>query len=208
VLAVMLAFGVLGGVVTWIAGPNTGVLAVAKAGYLPRWFQKTNRFGMGSHLMIVQAVVVTILSITFVVMPSVQAAFQILSQLTVILYLVMYMLMFASGIRLRLSQPNRPRPYRVPGMYLWATLGFLGSMLAFALSFVPPSQISIGSPETYMMYLIVLVVVFVAIPLTIFALRKPEWRDPDSDFEPFTWEKEKAQVQAPAQPPAGTQAGS
>ena len=57
-----------------------------------------------------------------------------------------------------------------------------------------------------MMYLIVLVVIFVAIPLTIFALRKPEWRDPNSDFEPFTWEKEKAQ--AAAQPQTGTQAGS
>ena len=208
VLAVMLAFGVLGGVVTWIAGPNTGMLAVAKAGYLPRWFQKTNRFGMGSRLMIVQAVIVSILSITFVIMPSVQAAFQILSQLTVILYLVMYMLMFASGIRLRQTQPARPRPYRVPAMYLWAALGFLGSLLAFALSFVPPEQISVGSPESYVMYLVVLVVIFVAIPLVIFAMRKPEWRDPDSDFEPFTWEKEKTQSQPEAQKPAATSSRS
>ena len=208
VLAVMLAFGVLGGVVTWIAGPNTGMLAVAKAGYLPRWFQKTNRFGMGSRLMIVQAVIVSILSITFVIMPSVQAAFQILSQLTVILYLVMYMLMFASGIRLRQTQPARPRPYRVPAMYLWAALGFLGSLLAFALSFVPPEQISVGSPESYVMYLVVLVVIFVAIPLVIFAMRKPEWRDPDSDFEPFTWEKEKAQSQPEAQKPAAASSRS
>lgn len=208
VLAVMLAFGVLGGVVTWIAGPNTGMLAVAKAGYLPRWFQKTNRFGMGSRLMIVQAVIVSILSITFVIMPSVQAAFQILSQLTVILYLVMYMLMFASGIRLRQTQPARPRPYRVPAMYLWAALGFLGSLLAFALSFVPPEQISVGSPESYVMYLVVLVVIFVAIPLVIFAMRKPEWRDPDSDFEPFTWEKEKAQGQPEAQKPAAASSRS
>ena len=55
-----------------------------------------------------------------------------------------------------------------------------------------------------MMYLIVLVVVFVAIPLTIFALRKPEWRDPNSDFEPFTWEKEQAKSQDNAHNPAAT----
>ncbi len=188
IVAVMLAFGVLGGVVTWIAGPNTGVLAVAKAGYLPRWFQKTNKHGMGVNLMLVQAVIVSILSITFVVMPSVQAAFQILSQLTVILYLVMYLLMFAAGIRLRRTQPDRPRPYRAPAMYLWASLGFLGSLIAFALSFVPPSQIAVGSPTSYFLYLVVLVVIFVAIPLIIYAQRKPSWRDPNSDFEPFTWE--------------------
>ena len=40
VMAFMLAIGVLGGVVTWIAGPNTGVLAIAKAGYLPKIFPK------------------------------------------------------------------------------------------------------------------------------------------------------------------------
>src|SRR5690625_7010732 len=50
VVAFMLAFGVLGGVVAWIAGPNTGALAVARAGYLPRCLQKTNKHGTGGHL--------------------------------------------------------------------------------------------------------------------------------------------------------------
>ena len=65
----------------------------------------------------------------FVVLPSVQAAYQILSQLTVILYLIMYLLMFAAAIYLRYSQPNRPRPYRIPGgdigMWLIGGVGFL-----------------------------------------------------------------------------------
>lgn len=189
IVAFMLALGVLGSVVTWIAGPNTGVLAIAKAGYLPRWFQKTNKHGMGSHLMLTQAVIVTILAITFVIMPSVQSAFQILSQLTVLLYLVMYLLMFAGAIYLRRSQPDIKRPYKVPGMYFWGGLGLLGALIAFALSFIPPSQISVGSPATYITYLVILVIIFVAIPLIIYACRKPEWKDPNSDFEPFTWER-------------------
>ena len=61
-------------------------------------------------------------------------------------------LMFAAAIYLRYSQPNRPRPYRIPGgdigMWLIGGLGFLGSLLAFVLSFIPPSQISVGSPST------------------------------------------------------------
>lgn len=193
VVAFMLAFGVLGGVVTWIAGPNTGVLAVAKAGYLPRWFQKTNKHGMGANLMLVQAVIVTLLSLTFVIMPSVQAAFQILSALTVLLYLVMYMLMFTGAIHLRKKYPDLPRPYRVKGLTFWASLGFLGSVLAFIFSFIPPGQIAVGSPTTYVLYLVVLVVVFVVLPLIIYNLRKPEWRDPQSDFEPFSWELKQSQ---------------
>ena len=100
VVAVMLAIGVFAGVVTWIAGPSSGLLAVGKAGYLPRFFQKTNKHGMATSIMMTQAAVVTVLT----VLPSVQSVYQILGQLTVILYLVMYLLMF--GIR----PCRRPRP--------------------------------------------------------------------------------------------------
>ena len=65
------------------------------------------RHGMATHILLVQAMLVTVLSIMFVVLPSVQAAYQILSQLTVILYLVMYLLMFAAAIYLR-YQPAEP----------------------------------------------------------------------------------------------------
>ena len=194
VMAVALAIGVLAGVVTWVAGPSSGLLVVAKAGYLPRFWQKTNAHDMATHILLVQALLVTALSIMFVVLPSVQAAYQILSQLTVILYLVMYILMFAAAIYLRYSQPNRPRPYKIPGgdagMWLIGGLGLLGSLLAFVLSFIPPGQISVGSPTLYVGILMGLTAFFVAIPFVIYAIRKPHWRDQESDFAPFTWEAE------------------
>jgi putative glutamate/gamma-aminobutyrate antiporter len=194
VIAIALAVGVLAGVVTWVAGPSSGLLVVAKAGYLPRFWQQTNAHGMATHILLVQAILVTALSVMFVVLPSVQAAYQILSQLTVILYLIMYLLMFAAAIYLRYSQPNRPRPYRIPGgdigMWLIGGLGFLGSLLAFVLSFIPPGQISVGSPATYVEILIGLTVLFVIMPFVIYAVRKPHWRDPETDFAPFTWEAE------------------
>jgi putative glutamate/gamma-aminobutyrate antiporter len=195
IVAIALAIGVLAGVVTWVAGPSSGLLTVAKAGYLPRFWQATNKHGMATHILLAQAILVTALSVMFVVLPSVQAAYQILSQLTVILYLIMYLLMFAAAIYLRYSQPNRPRPYRIPGgdigMWLIGGLGFLGSLLAFVLSFIPPSQISVGSPTQYVEILIGLTLFFVAIPFVIYAVRKDHWRDPENDFAPFTWESEK-----------------
>ena len=210
VMAIALAIGVLAGVVNWVAGPSSGLLVVAKAGYLPRFWQKTNAKGMATHILLVQAFLVTALSIMFVVLPSVQAAYQILSQLTVILYLVMYLLMFAAAIYLRYSQPNRPRPYRIPGgdagMWLIGGVGFLGSLLAFVLSFIPPGQISVGSPTLYVAILIGLTLVFVAIPFVIYAIRKPHWQDPDNDFAPFTWEIERGHPGIPTT--SGTATGS
>lgn len=195
IVAVALAIGVLAGVVTWVAGPSSGLLVIAKAGYLPRWWQHTNKNGMAVHILLVQAVIVTFLSILFVVLPSVQAAYQILSQLTVILYLVMYLLMFAAAIYLRYSQPNRPRPYRIPGgdigMWIVGGAGFIGSLLAFVFSFIPPSQINVGSPTFYVGILVALTLFFCILPFIIYHYRKPHWRDESSDFVPFTWEMEE-----------------
>ena len=195
VIAVALAIGVFAGLVTWISGPSSGLLVVAKAGNLPKFFQRTNKNGMGTNIMLIQAAIVSVLAILFIVLPSVQSVYQILSQLTVILYLVMYLLMFAAVIRLRQTQPNRPRPYRVPGgkvgVWVIGGVGFVGSLVAMGFSFIPPGQIKVGSPVVYVGILVVLTVVLVAVPFVVFRLRKDKWRDANSDFAPFTWEADK-----------------
>ncbi|GAA1752179.1 putative glutamine/gamma-aminobutyrate antiporter GadC [Luedemannella helvata] len=194
IVAAALAVGVLAGIVTWVAGPSSGLLAVAKAGYLPRFFQVTNASGMATHILLLQGLVVTLLSVLFVVLPSVQAVYQILSQLTAILYLIMYILMFTAAIYLRYSQPNRPRPYRVPGgsagMWIIGGAGLIASLIAFGFSFIPPGQINVGSPALYVGLLVGLTVIAVVIPFVIYAKRKAHWRDPDANFAPFTWEAE------------------
>jgi len=194
IMAVALAVGVFAGVVTWVSGPSSGLLSVAKAGYMPRFWQVTNKNGMATHILIAQAGIVTVLSAAFVLLPSVQSAYQILSQLASILYLVMYLLMFGAAIYLRYSQPNRPRPYKIPGgavgMWLIGGAGFVASALAFFFSFFPPSQVPTGSPTTYVGFLLGLTIVFIAIPLIIYSVRKPHWRQRDDDFAPFTWQIE------------------
>jgi putative glutamate/gamma-aminobutyrate antiporter len=203
IVAIALAGGVLGCVTVWVAGPSIGLSVVGDAGYLPPFFQKKNKYGVASRILLAQAIIVTLLAVMFVVMPSVQAAYQILSQLAVTLYLIIYLLMFSAAIYLRYSQPHTERPYKVPfgaaGMWIFGGFGIFGSLTALILSFVPPSQISIGSPFTYVALLIAGDVICVAIPLVIYAVRKPSWKTKTgtADFEPFTWEKK-----AVAPPPA------
>ena len=192
IIAIALMFGVLAGVLTWVAGPSKGIFTVGKAGYLPPFFQRSNKRGVQRNILIVQGIIVTLLSLLFVVMPSVQAFFQILSQLTVLLYLIMYMLMFAAGIVLRYKMKNTPRPFRLGKgnglMWLMGVVGFCGSLLAFILSFVPPGQIATGSHKVWYAVLIIGCIIAVAIPYIIYAMRKPSWRDPNADFAPFHWE--------------------
>ncbi len=190
IIAVALAFGVLAGVLTWVSGPSKGIFAVGKAGYLPPFMQKANKLGVQKNILLIQGGAVTVLSLLFVVMPSVQSFYQILSQLTVLLYLIMYLMMFAAAIYLRYSMKDTPRPFRLGSkgncvMWIVSGMGFLGSLLAFVLSFIPPAQISVGSNAVWYSVLIIGCLVVVIAPFIIYAMRKPSWVDKESQFEPF-----------------------
>ena len=195
IIAIALMFGVLAGVLTWVAGPSKGIFAVGKAGYLPPFFQKSNSRGVQRNILLIQGGLVTLLSLLFVVMPSVQSFYQILSQLTVLLYLIMYMLMFAAAIALRYKMRDTDRPFRLGKgnglMWLLAGLGFCGSLLAFVLSFIPPGQIAVGSKTVWFSVLIIGCIVVVIIPFIIYAMRKPSWQDASAtaEFAPFHWEQ-------------------
>ncbi len=194
IIAVCLAFGVLAGVLTWVSGPSRGIFTVGKAGFLPPFFQKTNKGGIQKNILLVQGTIVSILGLLFVIMPSVQSFYQILSQLTVLLYLIMYMLMFSAAIILRYKLPKLERPFaigRKGNLLIWivAGMGFCGSLLAFVLSFVPPSQIETGNNTMWFGVLIGGAITVVVIPLIIYKMRKESWKDPKADIEPFHWEE-------------------
>lgn len=194
IMAVALAFGVLAGVLTWVAGPSRGIFTVGKAGYLPPFFQKTNKNGVQKNILYIQGSLVSLLGILFVVMPSVQTFYQILSQLTVLLYLIMYLLMFSAAIALRYKMPKLERPFAIgkkTNIWMWlvAGLGFCGSLLAFILSFIMPSMFEGQiSSMTWFGVLICGAVAVVVAPFIIYAMRKPSWKDPNADIEPFHWE--------------------
>ncbi len=190
-IAMALALGAFGAVTIWIAGPSTALVDVGRAGFLPPFFHSVNRHGAPDRIILAQGCVVSLLSVLFILSPSVEATFQILNQLCTILFLAMYMLMFAAGLRLRYSQPDVQRAYVAPGglvgMWIFGGAGFMASFIAFALSFMPPSQISIGSPAAYSSILIVSFILALAIPLLLYAQRKPDWRlSSEEDFEPLS----------------------
>jgi len=129
------------------------------------------------NILIIQGCIVTLLSSLYIVMDDVSVAFFLLSALTVGLYLIMYMMMYAAGIRLRYTQPKLIRSYRVPGgntgMWLIGGVGFLAVLFSFIVTFFPPSQLPVGSPATYTWLVVTGTTVFLAIPFIIsFAMDK------------------------------------
>jgi len=175
IVSLLLAYGALTMVVTWMAGPSKGVLEVAKEGYLPKFMQKSNEYGMPIGTLIVQAVISTILSLAVLLMPTVSGAFWIMSALAVQLYLVMYLLMFAAAIKLRYSRPDVERPYKIPGgnigMWIVSGVAFLASLFVIFFGFIPTQTVrNSGVPAmiAYVAFLLVGVIVFVAVPIVFY----------------------------------------
>jgi glutamate:GABA antiporter len=181
-IAAIITLGALGMMNTWIVGPSRGLLATAQNGDFPPLFQKTNKHSMPVSILVLQAIIVSVLSLVFLYMPSVSASYWILIALAAELYMIMYVLLFISAIRLRYTKPHVERTYRVPGgnggMWIVSGVGIGGALFAITISFFPPSQLQTGSFAFFESVLIGGCVVFCMIPLIIYRLRKPQWKKP------------------------------
>lgn len=144
--------------------------------------QKRNAHGVQEGILIPQDVIVTVLALLFVLIPNGSTAFVTLVDMATVLYLVMYMLMFTSAIRLRKIHPEVKRTYRVPAIRLIAGVGFIASVAAFVLTFVRPAGFTGLSTTAYAILVAVVVVVLGMPPLILYAMRKPNW-DMRSDVE-------------------------
>ncbi len=179
ILGLLIAFGALGGVLAWISGPSKGLLATAKNGEIPPFLAHTNKKGIQTHILLVQAIIVTVLASLYLIMKNVSVAFFLLSAMTITLYLVMYLLLFAAGIRLRYSRPDVHRTYKIPGgnwgMWLVGGFGILAVFFALCIGFVPPGQLQVGTPALYIGLVATGLIVFVGAPILIHAFKKPSW---------------------------------
>ncbi|HWK93310.1 MAG TPA: APC family permease [Luteimicrobium sp.] len=182
VIGLMLIAASVGGMLTWLAGPSKGLLEVGREqGYLPPYLQRLNKHGVQQNILVSQGVFTTIIALLYAFIPDVSSAYWILSVITTQVYLIMYLLMFVAAVRLRRIKPDHPRGFRAPWLTVLCAVGFVASVAALFIGFVPPAQFSSGSVGLYV--LIVgggLVLVGLVVPWLFYVLRKPSWRLPDA----------------------------
>lgn len=178
VFAVLLVCAMLGGMMGWLAGPSKGLLLIGKEkGFIPPILQKTNKNGIQSGILLGQGVIISILALLFAFVPDVSASFWILSAMTTQIYLIMYVLMFISIMRLRKTQPEHARGYRVPALSAVAGTGLVASVLVFGIGLVPPSQFGAGNPARYALTLLSgVLIIGIGIPVLFLWRRKPSWK--------------------------------
>lgn len=192
---ILIVIGIASGIanmMVWFGGPAVALLSVAKGGFLPRFFQKTNKHGSPSNLLYAQAAFVTITGTAVILLPSVQSFMQMFSQSTTAMYMIMYLFMFSAFLRLRYTQKHRPRPFKVPGGiaggWIIGLLGLVGAAGTLAISLFPPDQFKTGSVWIYSGGIVLVIVVSTVVTLWIFARRKASWISDDAQIAPFTWQ--------------------
>lgn len=182
-IALMIAFGVMGEVSSWVVGPSRGMFAAAQRGLLPKTFRKTNQHGVPVPLMMLQGIIVTIWAaiLTFGGGGN-NLSFLVAISLTVVIYLVGYLLFFIGYFILIFKKKDLKRTYNVPGKIfgkvLLALSGFLMSIFALLISFVPPATIAGSEHKTYQMILMLSFMVTVILPFIVY-----EWHDKNNHEE-------------------------
>ena len=147
VFAFAIYIDAIGEIASWMIGTPVAMATAAGDGHLPpRFARQTNR-GAAAPVLVGQAVLGSLISLLFILEPSVASMFWLLSAMLVQLYLLMYLMLFAAALRLRRTQPQARRPFAIPGgrwgIRLACGLGIVFSVAAFAVGFVPPA----GLPE-------------------------------------------------------------
>jgi amino acid transporter len=176
IIALCIIVGGIGGVSAWIIGPTKGLMVASQDGSLPAFLAKKNSKGAPINVLIFQGIIVSFLSLAFVVMPSVNSSFWLLSAITAQIAMVVYVFLFAAGMYLRYSKKEVTRIYKIPckniGMNIVGSLGCLSCFGAMVLGFIPPVKLGIGNIVTYEILLISGVVGLCMIPLAVHKLFK------------------------------------
>ena len=153
VIALMLFMGSLGEMINWIISPARGLLEAGRNGYLPAIFLKENDKGVASNLLITQAILVSILCLIFLLMPSVNGFYWLLTDLSTQLYMIMYVFLFFSAWTIKLKMPILPNTFKIPGgklgMLVVCLLGIMGSSITIVVGFFPPANINVGGVWHY-----------------------------------------------------------
>ena len=166
VLLILMAMGSLGEMINWLSAPARGLFQASEDGFLPKFFQQKNRFGVERNLLVFQAVMVSLVSLMFVT--NINSAYWFLTNLSVEIYMLVYLLMFISAIVVEHRLPDRQRLYTI-FKHRWSLnivyiFGIIGCLVTLVIGAFPPDTINVGSHRTYQLYFWLGMIICLVIP--------------------------------------------
>ncbi|MEI2716889.1 MAG: APC family permease [Candidatus Nanopelagicales bacterium] len=181
VLAFLLVTGLAAALVQILGGPSRGLVVAGRVGgNLPPALQKENRNRMPVVIILGQAAVSSVLALGYGLLGSVQNAWFLFAIIQTNMTLIMYGMMLVSLVKLRISQPDTPRPYRIPGKWVGLVavigVGLLVCLLGLIVSMIPTEEATGMSTGAYVAVVVIGTGAFLAMPFLFWLFRKPSWK--------------------------------
>jgi len=168
---VLVIIGVLCGLASWSMGPAEGMRRVAADGHLNPWWGRTNGRGAPTMVLLLQAILGSVLALAMVFVNNINTYYWMLTALVAQTFLVMYFLMYISVVRLRITKPDAPRPFKIPGgrlgLVLVVGLGVAGAAFTFFLGFIPATHLSTAGTIAYVVVMAVGMIIIVGTPFLL-----------------------------------------
>ncbi|KRN89127.1 amino acid permease [Ligilactobacillus ceti] len=170
-----LAFiGVLLQLSAWVTGPSQTIVQVAREGLLPSkfGFHKQNNIGVAKNVILTQTTAISIFALLYA-LPNVNSVFLTLVNTTTLLYCALYILIAISYIRLRYTEADAPRPYRIGksgnGAAWVTTIFFLFGILGISIVTI------LTTPMVQSIAMVVVTIVLFVVPLIINKNKDDQW---------------------------------
>jgi putative glutamate/gamma-aminobutyrate antiporter len=181
IMAFMLGIGGVALMTAWMVSPALGLGVVAKEGLLPPMWSHYNAKGIPVGVMMLQGVLGSLFTIAYIMIPSVNSAYWIMSAMTTEVLVIMYLLIFGAVIKLRYNNPDKPRPYRIPGgmagIWIIGGLGLASLLLAGYFGMLPPDGMDFVGPTAYISIMVLGTIALAFTPFLFLLFRKDSWRE-------------------------------
>lgn len=177
IITICICIGMISAASTWILGPARAVQEVARNGLAPTFMAKTNNVGMPINILLLQAVIASVIATAFILLPSIEEAFAMIIALTSQFTVMMWVMVFASAIKLRYSKKDMDRPFRVGktgnlSMNIWAGLGIISCACGFFLGLFPPKFSHVHNVSSYIILMIIADLIIIGLPFIYLWYRK------------------------------------
>ncbi|MFC6253800.1 tyrosine-tyramine antiporter [Secundilactobacillus hailunensis] len=175
IFSFMVVIGVLIQLSAWVTGPSKTMTQVARDGQLPASFgyHKVNKYGVSRNVVLTQSICISLFALLYGVMKNVNNVFLTLTNATTVIYALVYILIAIALIKLRQTQPDLERPYR---------LGKTGNAVAYVVAYALIFGIIVIIAATFLasnllqsIFVIAITLILFIIPLIIDRNKNKEW---------------------------------
>ena len=175
--ALLIVLSTTGGLGAWVAGVSRIPYVIGIDRYLPPALGRTHpRYGTPHVALLTQAIVVSLLMMAAVTESTIEEAYVMLLDLSIILYFVPFLYMFAALPVLRRKNRGRDEniqrvPFGTAGPWLFGGLGFAATLLSVVLAFIPPE--GSANPALFMIKVGGGCLAFIGVGLVFYFLNRP-----------------------------------